>query len=493
MSHNKERMRYIKNSPDNQLPLVSIGVAAYNRPELLKRALSCITCQTYKKLEIIISDDCSPGEGTKGVIEQFASRDSRIHTYRQEKNLGIVGNNKFVFEKSTGDFFIWLQEDDEWPELFIEAGVQALLNNPDFDAWCCTMDNIDYYGRVIRTYPGFSKYTSTSNRTKDIIRYLLEPEILGKSQIFHSLFTRQSLKTTIREYWINENWGTDHSFNAAFLARFRILGSDDVLFHKRVVLPNTENGFYISLELKDNPAKHIFPFKESVTYILEHYKAVRTTPYALLVVIIMVFRVPRALWNDLINNNMMKRVTIRLSQKMKGQFRKIEIFLRSKYYYLAFNYFSGKYPWNYKQDIRKTDVRWGIVDTLGTIDVPLEQIVAPICTSHGNQIMQIANTPHYRWIKNLVEGNSDVVSKMEYYQYNKTFFPEDNAEEQSDSIMRLVAEFQKKQDFTIEIVICPPKKLFHFPPPFVIFDGVHRAAIAKAFGHKTIRCRIVMY
>ncbi|MBU4370171.1 glycosyltransferase [Patescibacteria group bacterium] len=47
---------------NNNQQLVSVGIPTYNRPESLRRTLECITSQTYKNLEIIISDNCSPNQ-----------------------------------------------------------------------------------------------------------------------------------------------------------------------------------------------------------------------------------------------------------------------------------------------------------------------------------------------------------------------------------------------------------------------------------------------
>ena len=43
--------------------LVSIGIPIYNQPESLEKTLNSITKQTYQNLEIIISDNHSPGPG----------------------------------------------------------------------------------------------------------------------------------------------------------------------------------------------------------------------------------------------------------------------------------------------------------------------------------------------------------------------------------------------------------------------------------------------
>jgi len=108
-------------------PLVSIGMPVYNRPDGLRRSLTCLTNQTYKNIEIIVSDNCSPGEDVKNVIGEFMQHDNRITYCRQEVSLGVDGNFKFVLEKATGEFFMWAADDDEWSEEFIEQCLKVLL------------------------------------------------------------------------------------------------------------------------------------------------------------------------------------------------------------------------------------------------------------------------------------------------------------------------------------------------------------------------------
>ena len=51
--------------------LVSIGIPAYNRAEGLARTLASLEAQTYKTLDIIISDNCSPDPEVKGIAEKL--------------------------------------------------------------------------------------------------------------------------------------------------------------------------------------------------------------------------------------------------------------------------------------------------------------------------------------------------------------------------------------------------------------------------------------
>jgi len=485
-------MTQIRISSNNQYPLVSIGVAVYNRPELLSRALLSITNQSYNNIEIVISDDCSPNEDTKKVIRSYSSKDPRIKKNWQEKNLGMLENLKFVFEKSSGEFFVWCDEDDECHEQFIERGICSLLDHPRYEAWCCTMNNIDAYGRVIREYSGFSKWTSTNNKWKDILKFLIEPEILGKSHIFYCIFRRDALKRVIDEYFVTDNWGTDNCFAAAVLTRLNVLATDDVLFYKRVILPHENDKQFTPMEI-GNPQKFIFPFKGCLTHLHEYYLATRTTPYVFLVIFVMTLRIPIAFRNEYFPNfsiwTLQKSI---LWQIIKKGFLKIKISLISIFYWLLFNVLFWKFSFHYKKDAQIVDVRWRTVETIGVIDAPIDLIFAPICTEKGNQLMHIENTPHYRWIKDLIEGKVNDLNKNEYFQYNRQYFPDENADEQLNDVTRLVSEISSQKNPTIEILTYPPNEILRSDISFRIFDGVHRAAIAKSLGYKIIKCRIVV-
>lgn len=109
-------------------PLVSVGIPTYNRPEGLRRTLECITGQTYQNIEIIVSDNCSPGPETEVVVQEFIAKDSRIQYFRQQENKGGPFNGKFVLEKATGEYFMWAADDDEWEDRFIEVCISKIGN-----------------------------------------------------------------------------------------------------------------------------------------------------------------------------------------------------------------------------------------------------------------------------------------------------------------------------------------------------------------------------
>jgi glycosyltransferase involved in cell wall biosynthesis len=108
---------------DNQTratPVVSVGIPTYNRPEGLRRTLRCICEQSYKNIEIIVSDNCSPTPESMELVGEFQQRDPRVRFFRQQPSLGAFGNFQFVLQQAKGDFFMWAADDDEWHRDYIQ-------------------------------------------------------------------------------------------------------------------------------------------------------------------------------------------------------------------------------------------------------------------------------------------------------------------------------------------------------------------------------------
>src|SRR5882724_1301878 len=105
-------------------PLVSIGIPTYNRPQGLNAALEVIVGQTYRNLEIIISDNCSPDPDVKAIAEEWTKKDNRVKYIRQPENIGMIGNFNFVMLQATGDYFSWIADDDYWDNNYIEECIK---------------------------------------------------------------------------------------------------------------------------------------------------------------------------------------------------------------------------------------------------------------------------------------------------------------------------------------------------------------------------------
>ncbi len=119
--------------PDQERPLVSIGVPVFNSALTLEKTLDSLVAQTFENFELIISDNGST-DATAAICLKYAERDQRIRYVRQPKNLGATLNFKFVFNASQGKYFLWVAGDDTRSSDFLMENVEFLEKNPSYVA-----------------------------------------------------------------------------------------------------------------------------------------------------------------------------------------------------------------------------------------------------------------------------------------------------------------------------------------------------------------------
>ena len=129
-------------------PLVSVIIPCYNAEKYVESAVRSIMNQTYKNLEILITDDCSTDK-TLEILNRLAIEDSRIQIIKNDKNLKIVKSLNNMIKLAKGKYIARMDADDiSMPER-IEKQVDFLEANTEI-AFCGTNAvYIDYKGRKI--------------------------------------------------------------------------------------------------------------------------------------------------------------------------------------------------------------------------------------------------------------------------------------------------------------------------------------------------------
>lgn len=110
---------------ENDLPLVSIIIAAYNAELYIKDCLESLVAQTYHNIEIWICDDASTDE-TYDICKEYSKKYSYINVVRNEKNkFAGYSRNRCIYE-SKGKYIAIQDADDVCSEDRIEKLVKAI-------------------------------------------------------------------------------------------------------------------------------------------------------------------------------------------------------------------------------------------------------------------------------------------------------------------------------------------------------------------------------
>ncbi|MCQ8105484.1 glycosyltransferase family 2 protein [Methylomonas sp. SURF-2] len=115
---------------DRNQPLVSVGIPTYNRAALLSRSIESALSQDYKNIEVLVSDNASTDE-TETVCLLHCGKDSRLKYIRHSNNRGAVINFYDVLMRASGQFFMWLGDDDWIDAGYISSCVKLLISDPD--------------------------------------------------------------------------------------------------------------------------------------------------------------------------------------------------------------------------------------------------------------------------------------------------------------------------------------------------------------------------
>lgn len=206
-------------------PLLSVGIPTCNRPAGLRRTLECVTAQTWKNLDIIVSDNASPGTATEEVVREFMARDGRIRYFRQETNIGGNANFRFVFEQGRGEFWAWAADDDEWDPEFVEVCLGNLLDPAKHAvlAFCHVRRKDPQTGRMV-TERYSDKVSSTSPRL--LARSWKYFYHSGSNHPYYGLYRRKA----INPWFWEKRMGNDHLALASLLIEGCIHIDDRVLF-----------------------------------------------------------------------------------------------------------------------------------------------------------------------------------------------------------------------------------------------------------------------
>lgn len=143
------------------LPLVSIIIPTFRRPEAALEAIYTVRSQSYQNWEVIIVDDNPPEskarEQTRSLLSSFVN--DQIHYIEHDENRGACAARNTGVKNSSGSLIAFLDDDDLWAPEKLKRQVNALLSNNSTCICICSVLEVYREGqRIVKFDPGAESY-----------------------------------------------------------------------------------------------------------------------------------------------------------------------------------------------------------------------------------------------------------------------------------------------------------------------------------------------
>ncbi|NQU47751.1 MAG: glycosyltransferase family 2 protein [Planctomycetes bacterium] len=142
-------------------PFLSICIPSYNRPSELRNLLASIDCNPAV-VEVVICEDLAPKrDEVRAIVTAFADTSSYpVHFHENPTNRGFDGNLRRLVECATGEYILFMGDDD----LFVPRAL---------DQFIAFLENHREMPYVLRSY-----LTEHSDGRTEYFRYLPKSQVL---------------------------------------------------------------------------------------------------------------------------------------------------------------------------------------------------------------------------------------------------------------------------------------------------------------------------
>lgn len=170
---------------NENLPLVSVVMPAYNNANYIDMAINDILFQTYKNWELIIINDGST-DNTAEILFKYQNN-PKIKILSFHENKGICEALNRGVEISSGSYILRFDADDRCKNTRIESQLNYLVSN-NYDLVGSSVTTIDDEGVVI----GKSIYIDNCDTIRKTLRY--------ESPVLHIWLAKKSVYDCVGKY-----------------------------------------------------------------------------------------------------------------------------------------------------------------------------------------------------------------------------------------------------------------------------------------------------
>ena len=206
----------------------TIAIPAY-KDVYFREAVESVLNQTIDDWELIVLNDCSPGNIEKVTLEY--AKDSRVRYYKTEKNVGaynLVDNWNRCLELAQGDYIICMGDDDVLRNDSLEVYQRYISKFPYYDIYHAATELIDEKSQFVR-------YQESRPLTESVYSMVWHRLTRKRDQFIGDFLYKVShLRANGGFYKLPLAWGSDDISAYRCAMRYGIVNISEYIFKYRV-------------------------------------------------------------------------------------------------------------------------------------------------------------------------------------------------------------------------------------------------------------------
>ncbi len=202
---NEMQKRLAGQSKNDQRPVISVCVAAYNGEAYIRQQLQSILDQLSDCDEVIVVDDAST-DRTCNAVQSL--NDPRIRLKKHDLNAGVLRTFEEAIRMAQGDVLFLADQDDLWAPEKVSTVLQAFESNPDADIVVSDATLIDENGAILEP----SYYAIRGTFRSGMLSNVFRCKYLGCTMAFKSSIRNRILPFPTKADVLHDIWiGTANS------------------------------------------------------------------------------------------------------------------------------------------------------------------------------------------------------------------------------------------------------------------------------------------
>lgn len=144
-------------------PLCTIIIATIGRPEYFGAALASVSAQTYRPLNILISDNAANPPIDRAEIQNWAPG-ADVRLVRHNTRLTAVKHANFCLQEATGEFVFLMSDDDLIAPDYINTAMECMETDSQVGVVISQQTKIDesFFGPISRATIQFKTLTGSN-------------------------------------------------------------------------------------------------------------------------------------------------------------------------------------------------------------------------------------------------------------------------------------------------------------------------------------------